>query len=489
MKGGDMFKKIFTGCVLAALFFWTASAQDAKSVIANASKAMGVDALKTVQYSATGLDFALGQAPNPSSPWPKFTNKSYTRAINFDAPASRVDRVRVQALNPPRGGGQQPIVGEQPQSQTIIISADTPWAQQLEIWMMPHGFLRAAAARNATIETKTVAGKKYSVVSFTGDNKAKVNGYINAQNLVERVETWIDNAFLGDMLFEAIYSDYKDAGGAQFPMHIVQKQGGYPIFDLQVSDVKVNAAVTIQPPQGRGAAPAAAAAAGAAPQSEKLGDGVYLITGGYAVIAIDFKDYIALVESGQNEARGLAVIAEAKRLIPNKPIKYLINTHSHIDHSSGLRAFVAEGVTILTHQINKAYLEQVLSAPHTLNPDKAQTAGKKPIVEAVGEKKVLTDGTHVVELYHLQNFLHHDGMLIAYFPKEKVLLEADGYNPQAATATPPSPPSVFTTSLLDNIQRLKLDVQRIVPVHYPADNRVVTMAELTKWVGRTSSTQ
>ena len=250
-----MFKKCLTGLALAALLVWTASAQDAKTVIGNASKAMGVDALKTVQYSATGLDFALGQAPNPSSPWPKFINKSYTRAINFETPASRVERVRMQGENPPRGGGQQPIVGEQPQNQTIIVNADTPWAQQLEIWMMPHGFLRAAAARNATVEAKTIGGKKYHVVTFVGDNKAKVNGYINEQNLVERVETWIDNPFLGDMPFEAIYSDYKDAGGAQFPMHIVQKQGGYPIFDLNVTDVKVNAAVNIQPPQGRGGAP------------------------------------------------------------------------------------------------------------------------------------------------------------------------------------------------------------------------------------------
>ena len=185
----------------------------------------------------------------------------------------------------------------------------------------------------------------------------------------------------------------------------------------------------------------------------------------------------------------MAVIAEAKRLIPNKPIRYVINTHSHIDHSSGLRAFVAEGSTILTHQVNKAYLQRVLSSPHTLNPDKAEQAGKKPVVEEVGEKKVLTDGTHVIELYHLQNFGHHDGMLVVYFPKEKVLLEADGYNPQPATATPPNPPSPFTVTLLDNIQRLKLDVQRIVPVHYPADNRVVTMVELTRWVGRTPSTQ
>src|SRR5262249_19708594 len=189
-------------------------------------------------------------------------------------------------------------------------------------------------------------------------------------------------------------------------------------------------------------------------------------------------DHIVLIESGQTEARGLAVIAEAKKLFANKPIKYVVNTHSHIDHSSGLRAFVAEGTTILTYQSNKAYLEKTLSLPHTLNPDKAQQNGKKPIVEGVGEKKVLTDGTHVVELYHMQNFGHHDGMLIVYLPKEKVLLEADGYNPQAATATPPSPASPYTASLYDNIQRLKLDVQRIVPVHYPADNHVVNMAEL-----------
>ena len=133
------------------------------------------------------------------------------------------------------------------------------------------------------------------------------------------------------------------------------------------------------------------------------------------------------------------MIAEAKRLIPNKSIRYVINTHSHFDHAGGLRAFVSQGSTILTHESNKAYLEKLLALPHTLNPDKAQASGKKPMVEGMGAKKVLTDGTHVVELYHLENFLHHDGMIVAYLPKEKVLLEADGYNPQPMTATPPNP--------------------------------------------------
>ena len=168
-------------------------------------------------------------------------------------------------------------------------------------------------------------------------------------------------------------------------------------------------------------------------------------------------------------------------------MKYVVNTHSHIDHSSGLRAAVAEGATILTHQINKAYLEKTLSLPHTLTPDAAQQNGKKPVVEAIGDKKVLTDGVHTVELYRLQNFGHHDGMMIAYLPKEKVLVEADGWNPQAPNATPPSPASPYTLSLVDNVRRLKLDVNRIIPIHLPADGRVVTMTDLTKWVGRPST--
>src|SRR6476660_9910974 len=118
-----MKKRLVAAIGSAVLLVGVVSAQDGSAVITAASKAMGVDALKTIQYSATGFDFALGQAPNPASPWPKFINKTYTRMINFDTPASKVDRVRVQGENPPHGGGQQPLVGEQPQSQTIIVAA------------------------------------------------------------------------------------------------------------------------------------------------------------------------------------------------------------------------------------------------------------------------------------------------------------------------------------------------------------------------------
>src|SRR4051812_38254665 len=155
-----MLRKYFTAFVLTLSLVPAAAAQDAGPVIAAASQAIGADRLKTIEYSGSGYDFAIGQAYNPSSPWPKFIDKTYTRAIDLSVPASKMDRVRMQGENPPHGGGLQPVRGEQPQNQTIIVNANTPWIQQLEIWMLPHAFLGAAAAHQATVKTQTVGGKR-----------------------------------------------------------------------------------------------------------------------------------------------------------------------------------------------------------------------------------------------------------------------------------------------------------------------------------------
>jgi glyoxylase-like metal-dependent hydrolase (beta-lactamase superfamily II) len=456
-----------------------ADAVDANTVIDAVAAEAGAPSVHTFQFSATGSDYAFGQAPSAGAPWPKFIDKSYVRTVDIDRPATRLERVRLQGENPPRGGGGQPLVGEQKQTQSLVVDAKTPWAQQLDIWLLPQAFVKAAAAHHATVLQKAVHGKQYRVITFKGDNGADVNGYVDIDNHLVRVETQIDTAVLGDTPLEVTYADYrKDAIGA-FPYHISEQEGAFPILDLTVQEVKFNVPLDLPP--------AAAADAAVPPaKSEKLGDDVYLITGGYAVIAVGFKDYVVLLEPGQSEARALAVIDETHRLFPGKPIKYVVNTHSHFDHSGGLRTFVVEKATILTYRTNQKYLQTVLSRPHTLNPDKAQSAAAKPLVEAVGEKKVLTDGTQSLELYHLQNFPHHDGTLIAYLPREKVLFEADGFNPPASGTAAPNPPSVYSISLLENVRRLQLDVQRIVPVHYPADNHIVTLKELEQWTAGSS---
>ncbi len=470
-----MLKKSLLLAALAAVLAWAAPAavaQDAKAVIANASKAMGADSLKSIQYSGTATEFAFGQAFTPNGAWPGFVDKSYSRTINYETPAWRIDRMLADVPPDRKGGGLPPGPAT-----VVVVNPNTPWANQLDLWLTPYGFLQMAAKNAATVSSKTMGGKKYTVVSFTAPNKAMVNGYIDAQNMVARTESWVDNPVLGDTLVEADYSEYKDFGGVKFPTKIVIKQGGYPTLDASITDVKPNAPAAIQPAGAGAPAPAA-------PSSQKLADGVFLIMPAYAALAVDFKDYIVIVEGPQSTERGEAVIAEAKKAIPNKPIKYVVNTHNHFDHSSGLRPFVAEGATIITHAQNKAYFQKVLAQPHNLNPDKQSQVKNKVMVETMTDKKVLTDGNHTIELYRLQGSNHNDGLIVAYLPKEKILVEADAFNPPANPNAPPVPPNGNNLNLQANIERLKLDVETIIPVHYPADSRKVTMAEFQKALGK-----
>src|ERR1700748_1533157 len=108
-------------------------------------------------------------------------------------------------------------------------------------------------------------------------------------------------------------------------------------------------------------------------------------------------DHLVVIEGPQDDARAVAVITETKKTVPNKPIKYVVNTHHHFDHAGGLGAFAAEGATIVTHDSNKAFLEQSLAAPRTIQPDKLTQMGKKAMVEGMQDKRVLSDATHIVE--------------------------------------------------------------------------------------------
>ena len=195
--------------------------------------------------------------------------------------------------------------------------------------------------------------------------------------------------------------------------------------------------------------------------------------GSHNSLAVDFRDFAVVIEAPLNEERSLAVISEVNKLIPNKPIKYVVNTHHHFDHSGGLRTYLAQGATIVTHQANKEYYEEVLfsTAPRTLQPDRFSTyypyfsGGRRPLpIETVNQKFVISDGVRVLDLYPVQGLNHVATMLLVYLPKEKILVNADLYSPPAQGAQPP-PVNANMRSLRQNIQRLKLDVAQHVPIH------------------------
>jgi glyoxylase-like metal-dependent hydrolase (beta-lactamase superfamily II) len=480
-------------CVLAAVLLvssWRIAAQDAGAVVDRASKAIGGE-VASLQVTATGASFTLGQSPKVDTPWPGAAIKSYTAVINYATPAMRQEIVRTQLQNPPPGVFATPMSGEQ--RQVAVVSGDRAWNVAADnaatpapaavvdrltlLWSTPHGFLRAAKASSATSKAETIGGRKLTRLAFTAHGKHRMSGLLNDQQQLEKVETWVDNPVLGDMLVETTFSDYKPFGSLTFPTRIVQKQGGHTTLDLTVSAVEANVAADIAvPPNVESAAPPPVKV-----EAQKLADGVwYLIGGSHHSVAVEFKDHIVVIEGPQSEARSTAVIDEVKKTIPNKPIKYLVNTHYHFDHSGGIRTYAAEGATIVTHQLNRKFYERAFAAPRTINPDKLALAKKKATFEAVGDKKVMTDGAMTLELHHIQDNPHNDGFLMAYLPKEKLLIEVDAWTPPAPNATAPQTPSPASVNLYENIQRLKLDVTSVVPLH----GRVMTINDFATAVGK-----
>jgi glyoxylase-like metal-dependent hydrolase (beta-lactamase superfamily II) len=469
------------------------SAPDAGALINAATAAMGTAKLRSLQYTATGSFFATGNAYTSGGPWPRFTVTKYTMSIDYSLPAMRQELVRVDDAKPPRGGGAggynpttfqggiRPIPGDMIQNQTFD---GRNQAGAIAFWLTPHGFLKGAAANLPSAKAAVVRGKR--TVTFTAFGKFPITATLDDKNVVEHVETLVDNVFTGDTPIDGTYSDYRVLDGILVPMHIVMREGGFPILDIAVAQARPNTTETIEV-VGRAVAapPPAAPPSRPAPTPEKLAAGIWQLTpNAEGSILVEFKDYVVMVEGPISDAVSAASIEAAKRLAPGKPIKYVINTHHHADHSGGLRAYVAEGVPIITHESHRKYYEeQIFKNPHSLNPDRLARMPRAPVIETVKDKRVLTDGDMVLEIHLMKEQLHTEGLLMVYVPKEKMLIQADAYIPRPGA--PPLPaPSPHTINLVDNVSRLKLNVERVVHVH----GRSSPYSELLTAAGRPVST-
>jgi glyoxylase-like metal-dependent hydrolase (beta-lactamase superfamily II) len=404
---------------------------------------------------------------------------NYVRVIDLAAPTTR----HTGATNNIGAGGSTTVAPGTFFQQVTPQQADLsqPWGAALDLYLTPWGFLKGAAENNATARRSgkfTVLTWSPKVMAPSGKNYV-INGYVDDKNMIDHVETWLGENIMGDMQILATYTGWKDFGGAMAPAKIVQTRGGFPFFEVNVTAAKANPAdvATLAqappPPAGRGGpgggGPPAGAGRGGAPPAltvttEKLGDGLLRLTtgpGSYDSLLVEFKDYIMMLEAGQSEARGLAYVAETKKLFPNKPIRYVMNTHPHSDHTGGLPVLVAEGATIITHRNNQAFFEKALNTPRTLLTDTLAKSPKKAKVEPVGDKKVYSDGTRTVEMYHVPGAPHSNGLMVAYLPKEKILFQGDFSLPGEAN----QPANDHVMALAPVLKKLNLDFDRYINVH------------------------
>lgn len=489
-----MMKKLALGAMCVAFLSGSAVAQDASTVIAAAQRALGNP--QSVTYSGAARDVSFQQCGANATamichgthdPMRPITN--YVRVIDLAAPTSR-HTGNTMNIGP---GGSTTITPGTFFQQVTPQQADVsqPWAQSLELYITPWGFLKGAAENNATVSRGRVGPTQYTVLSWSPRVKAPsgasyvVNAYVNAENLIERVETWLGENIMGDMHIVATYSGWRDFNGFKFPTQIVQTRGGWPFFEVDVTDATGNpanlAALAPQPAPPAGGPPGGPP--GGAPSltvtKEDLGNGLWRYTtgqGSYDSLIVEFDRYVMMLEAGQSQARAAAYVAEVKRQFPNKPIRYVMNTHPHSDHTGGLPVLVAEGATIIAHENAREFLERALNTPRTLLDDQLAKAPKRARVEAVGSKRVYTDGNQTVEFYHIYPAPHSNALLVAYLPKQKVLYQGD------FSINPGQPANDHVKALVPALEKLGLDFDRYINTH--ASPEPQTKAQVWATVGK-----
>jgi len=486
---------IVCGIVLVA--YAQAPPPDASAILRAATTAMGAENLKAVEFAGNGWDGCLGQAWNVlDGRWARWELKDYNRTIDYEAGSSRHTAQQRAGMDPQAVGGCGAVPGAAPRAQQSNITSTSPWTQQLQIWLTPYGFIRLARDNNPVAESQTVSGRRMNVVTFSvtrGNETYRMRGYFTPENVLEKIETWLDDPIFGDMLVEAEFSGYRSFEGLRFPGRILHKQGGLGILELTIDKVVVNPAPAAPAPQaagGRGGAAGGAGGgagggrgAGAAPAAPvapvEMAPGVFVLDGAYQAVAVAFNDYSVVIDGMQNEARTRAVIAQTKQAIPGKPIRYAVVTHTHFDHVTGLRDFVAEGTTILTYESSVKFFERALSTPRTINKAEAKPAGT-PKVQGVGEKFVLQDGKQTVELYRIRGHVHADDMLIAYIPSAKTIVESDLVQPWIS---PQFTNVGYLSHLAKELERLKLNYDSFVSIHRPTPPPTVSRADFLKAAG------
>ena len=269
------------------------------------------------------------------------------------------------------------------------------------------------------------------------------------------------NTNLGDLTYRTAFTGYVPEKGIQLPMgitttidfrNVVQSKlyVDRNIVDGPIDDLSAPASVRqAKPPQGP------PPGGGAGPQPMKVADHVWFLGGN---TFLEFDDHFVMVEANRQDAALQGILKAVNSLVPGKRVTQVIQTHHHFDHSAGLRAAVAEGLTIISRRGNEGIFREMVARPARLFPD---ALGKNPTplkFTPVDDHLKLKDSTNEIDIYHIVGNYHMADGVIVHVPASNLLVEAD-------LTTQNWDFNWWGDSLMNNIEYRKLKVDTNLSVH------------------------
>jgi hypothetical protein len=458
-----------------------------QQIVADAAAALGgrerIVAVKTLVVQGGGHDLNVGQSLRydelglQSDVW---QIRDYKRMYDLANGRARFEVVRASQYPYYQGIGAERVVqgldGDvafniAPNGNATRVFGGQANARRVEYLRHPLTLVRAALDPAAKLSNaRTQGGDR--LVDVTMGGVTLTLAISSASRLPSRIIQMTDSPTMGDTAVETQFGEYQAVKGLQLPSRITTRTDRWPSADVRLLTQSVDAEVdNLTAPAAVRSATQPAPPAPPMTTAREIAKGLWYVEGTtHKSLLAEFSDHMLLIEA-PNEERVRAVLAKARELRPNKPVTKLLVTHHHGDHTGGVRLAVAEGITeIITHRSNVAYLNDVLTRPHSINPDDLAKKGnvKLPKITAIDDTGVLRDAMMTVSLYHIRDNSHADSMLMLYFPNGKIVTQPDIYMPNDARnviAGEPLGHAPWLQNLAGNINLRKLDVEYHAPIH------------------------